>query len=144
MSFEWPLVGLPAGAHRGGMAGTISPGQPRDLSLAAVVHLSRDRGGSRQHTESDLRVFFTWYQDRPLPPLSTQRNDLELYVRWLQDVRRYKPSSVSRRLSVVAGFYRTCVIDGVLEHSPADDVRRPTVPPASRTLGLTHRSSRRC
>lgn len=60
------------------------------------------------------------------------------YLRSLQDVRRYKPSTVSRRLSVVAGFYRTCVIDGVLEHSPADYVRRPTVPPESPTLGLTH------
>jgi len=49
-----------------------------------------------------------------------------------------KPSTVSRRLSVVAGFYRTCVIDGVLEHSPADYVRRPSVPPESPTLGLTH------
>jgi hypothetical protein len=59
-------------------------------------------------------------------------------VRWLQDVRRFKPSTVSRRLSVVAGFYRTCVIDGALEHSPADYVRRPTVPPESPTLGVTH------
>jgi len=39
---------------------------------------------------------------------------------------------------VVAGFYRTCVIDGLLEHSPAEYVRRPTVPPESPTLGLTH------
>jgi integrase len=39
---------------------------------------------------------------------------------------------------VIAGFYRTCVIDGVLEHSPAEYVRRPTVPPESPTLGLTH------
>jgi integrase len=63
---------------------------------------------------------------------------VELYLRWLQDVRRFKPSTVSRRLSVVAGFYRTCVVDGVLEHSPADYVRRPRVPPESPTLGLTH------
>ena len=59
-------------------------------------------------------------------------------MRWLQEVRRFKPSTVSRRLSVVVGFYRTCVIDGVLEHSPADYVRRPTVPAESPTLGLTH------
>jgi integrase/recombinase XerD len=39
---------------------------------------------------------------------------------------------------VVAGFYRTCVIDGALEHSPAEYVRRPNVPPESPTLGLTH------
>jgi integrase len=38
----------------------------------------------------------------------------------------------------VAGFYRTCVIDGLLEHSPAERVRRPSVPPESPTLGFTH------
>ena len=54
------------------------------------------------------------------------------------EVRRFKASTVSRRMSVVAGFYRTCVIDGVLEHSPAEHVRRPNVPPESPTLGLTH------
>ena len=53
-------------------------------------------------------------------------------------MRPLKPSTVSRRLSVGAGFYRTCVIDGVLEHSPAEYVRRPAVPPESPTLGLTH------
>ena len=37
-----------------------------------------------------------------------------------------------------AGFYRTCVIDGVLEHSPAEHVRRPAVPAESPTLGFTH------
>jgi integrase/recombinase XerD len=67
-------------------------------------------------------VFFGWCQDRQLAPLDARRNDLELYMRWMQDVRRFKPSTVSRRLSVAAGFYRTCVIDGVLEHSPADYV----------------------
>ncbi len=120
------------------MAATASSDQSRELGLAAVAHLSRYRGTSREHTESDLRVFFNWCHDRQLVPVTAERHDLELYLRWLQDVRRFKPSTVSRRLSVVAGFYRTCVIDGVLEHSPADYVRRPNVPPESPTLGLTH------
>lgn len=111
---------------------------PRELGLATVAHLSRYRGTSREHTESDLRVFFSWCPYRQLAPLDAQRNDLELYLRWMQDVHRFKPSTVSRRLSVVAGFYRTCVIDGVLEDSPAEYVRRPTVPSESPTLGLTH------
>jgi integrase len=38
----------------------------------------------------------------------------------------------------VIGFYRTCVIDGIMSHSPADYVRRPAVPPESPTLGLSH------
>ena len=37
----------------------------------------------------------------------------------MQEIRRFKPSTVSRRFSVVAGFYRTCVTDDLLEHSPA-------------------------
>ena len=56
----------------------------------------------------------------------------------MQEIRRFKPSTVSRRFSVTAGFYRTCVIDGILEHSPAEHVRRPAVPAESPTLGFTH------
>ena len=51
---------------------------------------------------------------------------------------RFKPSTVSRRFSVAAGFYRTCVIDGLMEHSPAEHVWRPSVPTESPTLGFTH------
>jgi integrase/recombinase XerD len=138
VSLHRPLVEPSIVEHRVGMAATASSDQSRELGLAAVAHLSRYRGTSREHTESDLRVFFNWCHDRQLAPLTAQRHDLELYLRWLQDVRRFKPSTVPRRLSVVAGFYRTCVIDGVLEHSPADYVRRPRVPPESPTLGRTH------
>src|SRR5258708_39501472 len=56
----------------------------------------------------------------------------------MQEIRRFKPSTISRRFSVTAGFYRTCVIDGVLEHSPAEHVRRPVVPAELPTLGFTH------
>src|SRR5690349_19825461 len=73
-----------------------------------------------------------------MDPLVVVRVDVERYLRWLQDVRRYQPSTVSRRLSVVVGFYRVCVIDQLLPHSPADYVRRPTVPAESPTLGLGH------
>ena len=59
-------------------------------------------------------------------------------MRWLQETRHYKPSTVSRRVSVLAGFNRTAVIDTVLETSPADYLRHPRVPPESPTLALTH------
>src|SRR5580700_6579774 len=38
----------------------------------------------------------------------------------------------------MAGFYRTCVIDGLLPHSPAEHGRRPAVPAESPTLRFTH------
>ncbi|MBP2329447.1 site-specific recombinase XerD [Kibdelosporangium banguiense] len=108
------------------------------LRLAALAYLGRYTGVSRTHSESDLRIFFAWCQERELAPLAAERAQIELYVRWMQEVRRFKPSTVSRRMSVVTGFYRTCVIDTVLEHSPAEYVRRPVVPSESPTLGLSH------
>lgn len=108
------------------------------LRLAVAAYLARFKGQSRVHTESDLRGYLLWCESRPLDPLVATRPQIELYVRWLQEVRRHRPATVSRRVSVVAGFCRTCVIDDVLEHSPAEYVRRPNVPAESPTLGLTH------
>ena len=108
------------------------------LRRAVAAYLARFKGQSRVHTESDLRSFVTWCEERGLDPLAAQRPHIELYVRWMQEVRRYKPSTISRRVAVMAGFYRTCVLDEVLAHSPAEYVRRPNVPPESPTLGLTH------
>jgi integrase/recombinase XerD len=95
------------------------------LRLAVAAYLARFRGQSRIHTESDLGGYLTWCVERRLDPLAASRPHVELYVRWLQEVRRFKPSTVSRRMSVVAGFYRTCVIDDVLQHSPAEYVVGP-------------------
>jgi integrase/recombinase XerD len=108
------------------------------LRLAVAVYLARFKGISRNRTESDLRCYLAWCAERGLDPLAAQRPHLELYTRWMQEIRRFKPSTVSRRFSVTAGFYRTCVLDSVLEHSPAEHVRRPSVPAESPTLGFTH------
>jgi site-specific recombinase XerD len=110
----------------------------RLLHAAVAAYLGRYRGESRLHTGSDLNVFLTWCARQGLDPLTAGRVDIERYVRWLQEVRCYQPSTVSRRLSVVVGFYRVCVIDQVLPYSPADYVRRPPVPAESPTLGLGH------
>jgi SAM-dependent methyltransferase len=108
------------------------------LRLAVAAYLARFMGSSREHTESDLRRYLSWYAERGPDPLAAQRPHLELYIRWMQEIRRFKPSTVSRRFSVTAGFYRTCVLDGLIEHSPAEHVRRPAVPAESPTLGFTH------
>lgn len=120
------------------LSGTIVSTTPPMIRLAMAAYLARFKGQSRVHTESDLRGYLDWCGQRDLDPLAATRPHLELYLRWLQEVRCFKPSTVSRRMSVVTGFYRTCVINGVLEHSPAEYVRRPTVPAESPTLGLSH------
>ncbi|WP_405166548.1 tyrosine-type recombinase/integrase [Nocardia sp. NBC_01499] len=108
------------------------------LRLASAVYLARFTGSSRIHCGSDLRLYFCWCTEHNLLPLLVVRAEIERYVRWMQEIRRFKPSTVARRTAVVTGFYRTCVIDGVIEHSPAEYVRRPRVPNESPTLGLSH------
>ena len=126
--------------HRAGPEASDPPPEPFTdrLRLAVAAYLARFKGSSREHTESDLRCYLSWCAERGLDPLAARRPHLELYIRWMQEIRRFKPSTVSRRFSVVAGFYRTCVIDGLMPHSPAEHVRRPAVPAESPTLGFTH------
>lgn len=111
-------------------AGVVSSDQLA-LRAAVAAYLGRYRGQTRLHTDSDLRIFLRWCDEQSLRPLTAVRTDIERYVRLLQDVRRFQPSTVSRRLSIVVGFYRVCVIDGLLPHSPAHYVRRPPVPAES-------------
>jgi integrase/recombinase XerD len=76
------------------------------LQLAVAAYLARFTGFSRGHTASDLRCFLAWCAERSLDPLSAGRPHLELYIRWMQEARQFKPSTVSQRFSVVAGFYK--------------------------------------
>jgi site-specific recombinase XerD len=116
----------------------IITADPYPLLRAVAAYLARFKGATRAHTDSDLRAYLMWCRSHGLQPLQAQRVHVELYLRWMQEVRDFKPSTISRRVSVLVGFYRTCVLDGVLAVSPADHVRRPNVPPESPTLGLTH------
>ena len=127
------------GLHRAGLS-ALTPLAPftDQLRLAVAAYLARFKDISRNRTESDLRCYLTWCAEQGLDPLAARRPHLELYIRWMQEIRRFKPSTVFRRFSVAAGFYRTCLLDSVLEHSPAEHVRRPAVPAESPTLGFTH------
>ena len=83
-----------------------SASNDRVLRAAVAAYLGRYRCESRVHSGSELKVFLTWCAGQELDPLNLGRAEVERYVRWLQEVRRYQPSTVSRRLSVVVGFYR--------------------------------------
>ena len=73
------------------------------LRVAVAAFLARYSGLSRAHTASDLRGFLDWCAQRGLDSLAASRPQLELFVRWMQETRRLKPSTVSRRTSVGPG-----------------------------------------
>ena len=97
------------------------------LRLAVAAHLARYKGDTRVHTASDLNSYLRWCLEHSLSPLEARTRS-----------RRALPALAAGSPSAQAldrlptpfgrspGFYRTCVIDGVLEHSPAEYVRRPT------------------
>ncbi len=85
------------------MTGPATP-TPDLFAAPVAAYLGRFKGLSRQHTESDLRIFTTWCTTHDLDPLTVHRSDLELCVRLMQEIRRFKPSTVSRRTSVITGF----------------------------------------
>jgi len=63
------------------MAALSPPGVARAdqlvLRAAVAAHLSRCRGQTRLHSESDLRVFLRWCTDQDLDPIAAARIDIE-------------------------------------------------------------------
>jgi hypothetical protein len=59
------------------------------LRRAVAAYLARFKRASREHTESDLRCYLSWCAERGLDPLAARRPHLELYIRWMQEIRRW-------------------------------------------------------
>ncbi len=76
-----------------------------------------------------------WCDEANLDLFGVRRAHLELFGRWMEENGRMR-STVARRLSTLASFYRYCEQEGLVERNPAANVRRPKVDYDSRTLGL--------
>ncbi len=108
------------------------------LHLATAGFLARYGPATRRAYSEDIRTYLGWCSARQLHPFSASRAHLEVYVRWMQEERRYAPKTVARRFGTVSSWYRFAVIDGLTAANPAEYVRRPTQPDESQTLGLSH------
>jgi hypothetical protein len=89
---------------------------------------------TRNSYATDLRLFADWCRDYGLNLFEVRRSRLELFGRSME-ARGLMASTVARRLSALASFYRYCE-EGHVDRSPATHVRRPKVDNESRTLGL--------
>ena len=90
---------------------------------------------TRNSYATDLRLFADWCRDYGLNLFEVQRSHLELFGRSME-AQGLMASTVARRLSALASFYRYCEQEGHVDRSPATSVRRPKVGNESRTLGL--------
>jgi hypothetical protein len=82
--------------------------------------------GTRRAYRTQLRLWFDWCDRHGLEPLKDiRRPHVELYAR--DEARGLAPATIALKRAVVTGWYRYCVEEQLIEHSPAVHVRRPVV-----------------
>ena len=84
---------------------------------------------------TDLRIFAEWCMLNRIAVLEAKRAHIEIFGREMETAGKMR-STVARRMSTIAGFFKYCHDEGLLDRNPAANVRRPKVDHESRTLGL--------
>jgi len=115
----------------------LPAGRQETASWAAVAFIaSYSSEATRRTYTTQLRLWMGWCADHHLDPLvDIRRPHVELYARELE-ARGLAAATVALKLVVLTGFYRYCVEEQLLEHSPAVHVRRPKVSQESTRIGL--------
>lgn len=107
-----------------------------NVDLAVAGFLARYGEPTRSGYGFDLRCWFTWCEQAGIDIFDVRRPHIEVFARQLEETGRYARSTIKRRLSTIAGFYKFAAIDGYIDRSPAEHVRRPKVQGESTTQGL--------
>jgi integrase/recombinase XerD len=110
---------------------------PLDAKARAAIagFLAGYSGATLVSYRTDLRMFATWCTSNRLQLLELKRAHIEIFGREMESAGRMR-STVARRLSTIAGLFKYCHDEGLLDRNPAANVRRPKVDHESRTLGL--------
>ena len=82
-----------------------------EARLAVASFLARYSAGTRVSYTADLRYWFAWCHEHHLDVFAVRRGHLELWARMQEDTGLAR-ATIGRRLSTVAGFYRSAAIDG--------------------------------
>jgi integrase/recombinase XerD len=104
----------------------IDPMSPRFLAAAAFL-AGYSNPGTRKGYASDLRIYFNWCDRSGIDPLTAKRIHVQLFVRYLEDERKYGPSGIQRTMTAVRCFYDNSVVDGYVNTSPCLKVKTPRV-----------------
>lgn len=108
--------------------------------LAALVAgwlLGFGSAETRRGYGADLRRWLAFCEQHDVAPLQARRTHLDAWARTLQQAEGLGPRTVARRLASVSSWYRWLVIEGHRGDSPAEHVRRPSIPDRGETPGLT-------
>lgn len=110
---------------------------PEQCRRAAIAFLSGYKEPTRSHHAGNLKQYFAWLERRALNPFEVERAHIEIYGRWMEEVKGLQPATVANQLGTVCRYYRHCLLDKYLDHNPAEYVKRPSVPRVSSTNALS-------
>jgi len=109
----------------------------RDTAISAfLVHLRVERRLAAHTLESyarDLAALAAFAATARQPVHKLDRHALERFIRE-QITQGLSPRSVAREVAAIRGFFRFLVLDRILEHSPAEDLKPPRAWPALPTF----------
>jgi len=114
----------------------------RNETIAVAGFLAGYCGSTRRSYATDLRLFSAWCHEANLTLFSVRRAHLELYGRWMEETGRMR-STVARRLSTLASFYKYCEQERLTDRNPALNVRRPKVATSSERFSSRPASAKR-
>jgi integrase/recombinase XerD len=92
--------------------------------MAVAGFLAGYSGSTRRSYGTDVRLFATWCREGSMSLFTIRRAHLELFARWMEENGRMR-STVGRRLSTLAAFYRYCEQERLIDCNPALNVGGP-------------------
>ncbi len=87
------------------------PDDATQTGAAVAGFLAGYCGSTRRSYATDLKLFAAWCDQAKLELFGVRRAHLELFGRWMEETGRMR-STVARRLSALASFYRYCEQEG--------------------------------
>ena len=104
-------------------------------ALALTGFLAGYSGLTRDAYSLDLRLYTEWVTTAGMRLFDVRRAHIEAFARHLEAIGRAR-ATIARRWGTIVCFYRYAEQEGLIEHSPAVHMRRPTMDYESHAIGL--------
>lgn len=98
-----------------------------DRALYGEAFLQRWDGNTRLSYRDDLKIFFNWCDNNMLDVFTAHRAHLEMFMRYLKDVRGNGPSTIRHRMGTLRTFYEIALDDDLVRKNPCRLLRLPKV-----------------
>ncbi len=105
---------------------------PNDFKICFAQFLNVDVAAGNASTDTlknyacQTKKYLDWCQEFGVNPLTATQSDIKQYRRWLIEVKKYKPATISLKLIVVRRLYAAAVKKGLILTNPAIGVTPPS------------------